>query len=354
MRKISKTMVAAVIIVVTVAAFIVGCKKEESTQTKACVAQTEQSMSSEEQKVLDFLADLSSLKQGEKTEGEAVTLEEARWQWETTLNYCHGFPMFNLINLRQDTLFVAMPKTDGDGNVIYEDLLTTYNSIVDAVREKFRSIEMEVKTLQFVMMTINKVPSKNESDSVRIIINSGDRTSDPGNPDPHPYPWYGIPFSESDCYIWEFINEHGIFIYNTAANQLQIHIQEYDDNHAIAFPPYYFIVNPYIFTSYQGGINSDWLFNEDDVTENEAENYFLCYEYLNEEYAQIMQHTHSQYMEIRPYGHDGYFQTMVFGKKRLNNPGFLPELFNISHVVQEWHATILESVNTNYPVPIDE
>lgn len=45
---------------------------------------------------------------------------------------------------------------------------------------------------------------------------------------------------------------------------------------------------------------------------------------------------------------------MVFGKKRLNNPGFLPELFNISHVVQEWHATILESVNTNYPVPIDE
>lgn len=59
-------------------------------------------------------------------------------------------------------------------------------------------------------------------------------------------------------------------------------------------------------------------------------------------------------MEIRPYGHDGYFQTMVFGKKRLNNPGFLPELFNISHVVQEWHATILESVNTNYPVPIDE
>lgn len=41
-------------------------------------------------------------------------------------------------------------------------------------------------------------------------------------------------------------------------------------------------------------------------------------------------------------------------EKRLNNPGFLPELFNISHVVQEWHATILESVNTNYPVPIDE
>lgn len=89
-------------------------------------------------------------------------------------------------------------------------------------------------------------------------------------------------------------------------------------------------------------------------TENEKGEGTPIYEYLNEEYAQIMQHTHSQYMEIRPYGHDGYFQTMVFGKKRLNNPGFLPELFNISHVVQEWHATILESVNTNYPVPIDE
>ena len=57
MKRFTKTLVAAIMVVATGAAILVGCKKEESAQMKNGVAQTEQSMSPKEQKVLDFLAE---------------------------------------------------------------------------------------------------------------------------------------------------------------------------------------------------------------------------------------------------------------------------------------------------------
>ena len=77
MKQLSKTLVAAMIIVVTIAAIMVGCKKEESAQPNGAT-QTEQDMSPSEQKVLDFLADYDAMKQGAKAEGEALCPEEAR------------------------------------------------------------------------------------------------------------------------------------------------------------------------------------------------------------------------------------------------------------------------------------
>ena len=51
MKRFTKTLVAAAILVVATGAVImVGCKKEENAQMKDGVAQTEQSMSPSEQK----------------------------------------------------------------------------------------------------------------------------------------------------------------------------------------------------------------------------------------------------------------------------------------------------------------
>lgn len=70
-----KLLLCAVIVAAMLGVVMSSCKKEESTQMKEGVAQTEQSMSPEEQKGLNFLADYEAMKQGGKTEGEAVTPE---------------------------------------------------------------------------------------------------------------------------------------------------------------------------------------------------------------------------------------------------------------------------------------
>ena len=86
MKRFTKTLVAAMIIAATGAAIMVGCKKEESAQMKDGVAQTEQSVSLDEQEIIDFLTDFKAMKQGAKAEGEAVKPEDARNQWETVFN----------------------------------------------------------------------------------------------------------------------------------------------------------------------------------------------------------------------------------------------------------------------------
>ena len=91
MKRFTKTLVAAIMVVATGAVIMVGCKKEENAQIKDGVAQTEQSMSPTEQKVLDFLADYDAMKRGAKVDGESVTPEGLRPLCETTINYCHGF-----------------------------------------------------------------------------------------------------------------------------------------------------------------------------------------------------------------------------------------------------------------------
>jgi hypothetical protein len=340
-----KLLLGAVMIAAMMGVMMSSCKKEESAQMKDGVAQTEQSMSLEEQKVLDFLADYDAMKRGVKNEGEAVTPEQARWQWETTLNYCHGYPLSYLTNLHVDTVSIAMPKADLEGNIAYIDYLATYGKIVDAVRETYKAIDIEDKTLQFVMMSLDGDMAK-DGDSVRVVLNTGSRTTDPIIPDPVPSDWYGIPFFEDECYIWGGGE-------NSATDRLQLHVRNYDYNHSIAFEPYYFIVNPYRHSTYQGGID-DWLFYESGLTENEVNNYYLCWEYLNWEFGQIMEHTHTPYMEIRPYGHDGYFNIYVYGKKRCLNHYANPRLFEISHVVEVDYATIQPIINMNYPTPIDE
>ena len=194
MKRFSKTLIAAMIVAATSAAIMIGCKKEESTQMKNGVAQTEQSVSLNEQEIIGFLEDFKAMKQGAKAEGEAMKPEEARNQWETVFNYCHGFTQSCLSDMRHDTITVPMPKTDAEGNIAYNDLLATYGEIVAAVRETYKAIDMENKTLKFVMMSLGNGTKDGDSD-LSIVINTGRDIE-------NAYPYYGYPFEEGECYIW--------------------------------------------------------------------------------------------------------------------------------------------------------
>ena len=109
----TKVLLSVAMIAAMLGVMMSSCKKEESAQMKEGVAQTEQSMSPTEQKVLDFLADYDAMKRGAKVDGESVTPEGLRHLCETTINYCHGFTQSYLTDVRNDTICVPLPKVDG-------------------------------------------------------------------------------------------------------------------------------------------------------------------------------------------------------------------------------------------------
>ena len=210
-----------------------SCKKnEEGYLINKGAAQTEQSMSPAEQRVLDFLDSYADMKHGAKVDGEPLCPEDALWNWETTLNYCHGFSHEILGNLRIDTVRVAMPKANIDGFIDYNDALVAYGDIVDAVREAYKAIDMEGKTLQFVMMDIENGTSKDGGDDVVITMTTGRNSGNDNSwsSTTPPYLWYRGPFVEGDDWIWGGNRGKcdGSVLTSDAAQQLTLAIGHYD------------------------------------------------------------------------------------------------------------------------------
>lgn len=360
MKRFTKTFVAAMMVVATGAVIMVGCKKEESAQMERGVAQTEQSMSPEEQKVLDFLADYDAMKQGMKAEGEPVCPEDARWYIETSMNYCHGFSHELLSNMRMDTVRVAMPKTDEEGQIAYSDLMTTYGNAVAAVREQYKSIDMEGKTLQFVMMSIENSTAKDGGEDLVILMNTGSNSDDnnTGTSTPPSSPWYAGSFVEGDDWIWGMNKGKcdGSVSISDAAKQLTLAIRDYDVRHWLEYVPCYgchpyFIIEPTVEEIYVGNVNSTWPFYASGLTWNEIQTYCIPWEDMNMYYEEILQATHTENMITNPFGYYGYYETLVFGTYGVNLNTYI---CNIWHTVWVYYAKRGWRTSGEYPVPVDE
>ena len=358
MKRFTKTMVAVMIIAATGAAIMVGCKKEESAQIKDGVAQTEQSMSSEEQKVLDFLADYDAMKQGAKADGEAVTPEQACFQMETVLNYCHGFTQSYLTNIRRDTIVVSMPKTDVQGNIAYSDMLATYGEIVALVRETYKAIDMEDKVLKFVMMSLNK-EAKDGDEELTIVMNTGSRSQLEENHIDDP--WYATSYPNNVCWHWG--RDLGSCTYpfvlpGDAAQQLTNMFAAYDHDHegpVISCPDCYtYILNPHdvevFFVPY---IQTDSLFYVEGLTWQEVLDYCICPEKIYESYVYIMKRTHYEGMPINPYGIDWYYRIEV--EDCLINVDNTGNNCTIYHLFTKQNCTrLIRHYDGVYPVAIDD
>ncbi len=355
-----KVLLSVAIIAATLGVMMSSCKKEESAQMKDGVVQTEQNMSPEEQKVLDFLADYDAMKQGMKAEGEPVCPEDARWYMETVMNYCHGFSHELLSNMRMDTVRVAMPKTDEEGQIAYSDLMTTYGNAVAAVREQYKSIDMEGKTLQFVMMSIENGTTKNGGDDLVILMNTGSNSGDNavGTSTPPSSPWYAGPFGEWDEWIWGMDKGKcmGTNVGFDAADILTMAIGHYDTIHwADNVPCYgchpYFIVEPTVVATYPGNANSTWPFFASGLTWDEVQTYCIPWEDMNMYYEEILQATHTENMVTNPFGYFGYYRTLVEDWKVF----IIGSGWGIGHTVYKFFATRgWRHDNGIYPVPIDE
>lgn len=257
-----KVLLNVAIIAAMLGVMMSSCKKEESTQMKNGVAQTEQSMSPSEQRVLDFLADYKAVKGGAKADGEDVTPEVARWQIEKVFNYCYSFTEDQLSNMRQDKVSVTMPKVNVEGKISYYDLLETYGKVVDAVREAYKAINLEGKTLKFVTISIDEVEVK-DNNSLTVVMNTGSSISNE---------------TTDDCFIW---GTNGIFeLPGRAPEQLQDSVNRYDAYYMLYYNPcpscYTYLDTIYTYAIYYGNVNNG-LFYASGLTYQETLDYQLCW-----------------------------------------------------------------------------
>lgn len=359
MKKFGKYFVVAMIVVAATAAVLVGCKKDEQTsgeQEKSVSGYDETQQPSEsEDKIISFINDYEGMKKGEKAEGEALSLEEARWQWETTLNYCYGFTQSHLRDMRCDTVYVAMPKANTNDKIAYDDLLQTYADIIDAVREQYKAIEIEDKTLMFVTMSIEENTAKDADKNVAIIMNTGSDCLD--NMVENHTPWYGVPFQNNICWHWGLelgSCTYPYILHGDASDEIMNAIASYDRSHET---PHVDCLNceTYVEDIHQVAIYGwpnleDHLFYAEHLTWDEVLNYCICPDDMNMYYAWIMEKTHYNGMIINPYDIDWYYYVDIRDCRYNNNSG---SDFTIYHIAIVSNGTRRFRVNRGYPQMID-
>lgn len=345
--KTKRFFIATLLVVAATSVAVVSCKKETqnaSQKQNNAPNGTEQNMSLAEQRVLNFLDAFDAMKRGEKAEGEPVSIADACQLMETTLNYCHGYTHEQISSLRHDTIRMALPKGDAQGNITQTEMLETYETLRNAVRDAYVSIEMEDKALMFVMLNLDGNAAKDGNKNVEIVLTVG--RHDIGTPQqPTPYPWYGVPFNNSECYNWaEF------------AGVLTEKVAQYDLRNMAVYNPcptcYTFIENPHTEFIYVGGQNNDCMFYECGLTYDEVENYQICWPLTQEIYACIMETTHYEGMLINPYGYEWYYYTEVWPYPQPNpedNTFCITYYYIVMNATRWWRNN-----NGVYPIPIDE
>lgn len=312
--------IAALLFAATAGVTMVACKKEKQpvVDQKAATSYTEGVPSESEQRIIGFIEAFEGMKKGEKASGEAMTMEEARRQWETTLNYCHSFTQSYVVDMRTDTLHVALPKADAEGMVSYADAVDAYGRILSEVTKTFVGLDLEDKTMKFAMMSLPESDAK-EASTVEVVMFTGSRAEASNHGTRQP--WYGTPFTDGTCWKWglnlgrceETQAAHPST--SDAAQEITNRVNAYDLAHYSEYTPcpdcYTYIENINLSLYAQGGTETDWLFFVSGLTNEEAANYCLCQDELNYYYAQVMLHTHTQNMIINPYGYDSYYCLIV-------------------------------------------
>lgn len=326
-----------------------SCKKQQN-EFISDASRNEQGISQDEQKILDLIESFSEFKNGAKVQGDPLSVADACEQMETMLNYCHSFTQSQLYNMRSDTVFVALPQTDCNGNISYNDFMQTYGTLVDAVRNTYLDINMEEKTLKFVRISVAD-NNRNNEDNVRIVLNTGSDTAVTDTIKIEP--WYGIPFHYGNCYLWGNIGYCDPR--NTASAQINNAIQEYDMRHSLEYvscPDCFTYIDNLSDSTYSavdpsGQYKNNIFYIECDTYE-ELANYHICWTDMNRYYANYIKLGHYENMPPNVYGYDWYYYTSV---RSSHYKDIEKDVYVGKHSVTVYNCTRHWRHHDDYPIP---
>jgi len=206
MRKISKTLVAAMIIVATVAAFLIGCKKEKETKLpdNEQVAQNDPKGQEAIARIVDFRDKLEAYKKNPAMRaGETVSLAEAVWNIENLFNITYAMPEEFYSETANFEFSLWLP-VDSDGRVTLPNLFNVYDQAVVEAQTAYANDGFINKGFVFMIVDVEE----QNNTSVRLVFKgkTGERTSHP-NWHPHDSAMYGGPFDTNDN--WQYVQGMG-------------------------------------------------------------------------------------------------------------------------------------------------
>jgi hypothetical protein len=206
MRKISKTLVATMIIVATVTAFLIGCKKEKETKMpdNEQVAQNDPKGQEAIARIVDFRDKLEAYKKNPAMRaGETVSLAEAVWNIENLFNITYAMPEEFYSETANFEFSLWLP-VDSDGRVTLPNLFNVYDQAVVEAQTAYANDGFINKGFVFMIVDVEE----QNNTSVRLVFKgkTGERTSHP-NWHPHDSAMYGGPFDTNDN--WQYVQGMG-------------------------------------------------------------------------------------------------------------------------------------------------
>lgn len=190
-------MIAALVIVATTAAFLVGCKKEQETMSNnhGKIAKHFPQGQDAIERLVSFGKQFEAYKKNPTTRTvETVSLEEAIWNIENLFNATYAMPE-ELYSETATFEFSQWLSIDTTGRVSLSDLFNAYDQAVSSARTAYANDGFTNKGFVFLLVNV----WEQNDDAVRLVFKgkTGERTSHPNLP-PHDTAMYGGPFDTTD------------------------------------------------------------------------------------------------------------------------------------------------------------
>ena len=189
-KKGRKLIIATIVVVALATTLFVGCKKDKEVVVNSNRNEVKALMN----RIEAFQTLRDAVNSGTKAEG-SMTLTEMRETFSLVANYEYSEHEIYCLNTTLDTLKVAMPTIDCQGNVSNVDAVVAYNAFVDALQKHMKSIhdERDVPSLFSIVLPQTEVK---DNDSINFVFTRGQQIEqEPTSP------MVSGPF-EDVCYFW--------------------------------------------------------------------------------------------------------------------------------------------------------
>lgn len=197
MKRFSKTLVAALIIVATAAAFMVGCKKEQMPE--AVEAREDETTLA---RIMDFKRQLEAVEAtpNEKT-AAYMSVADAVWNIEALFNITYAYPTetYSKTVSCDTTLNLYVCAND---SVLLTDLYVFNGQMYDAVLMLYQAALLDNK--QFIILDVEAGERNGNLLAIEIHTLQGSMKGDQPDPD-QPHPWR--PFMDDDI-LWFYGEDH--------------------------------------------------------------------------------------------------------------------------------------------------
>ena len=193
MKRNTKTLVAAMIVVATTAAFMVGCSKKEDPNN-VVVKQGEATLD----RIMDFKHQLEAVETNpDERSVSYMSITDAVWNLEALFNLTYAFPdeSYGQTVSCDTTLYLPVCAND---SVSLSDLSVFYDRMFVAVQTLYQATDLDNK--QFLILDVEAGELDGNLQAVTLHTVQGSLTATP-DPTPDPQPWRG-PFT--DGLIWYY------------------------------------------------------------------------------------------------------------------------------------------------------